>query len=61
MYPYGPQQNDADGTSDYWHCPEVRTDQIGFPFFGERHYKLYVGTPNYQIIHVCIVLTLFKK
>lgn len=46
MYPYGPQQSDTEfnveDTLYYWQCPEVKTDQTGFPFFGKRHYKLYV-------------------
>ena len=49
MYPYGPKQGDNEfGLNDspyyyYGHCLEIKTDRFGFPFFGERHYKLHVS------------------
>ena len=49
MYPYGPQQNDNEfrlEDSPYFysdHCLRIDTDWTGFPFFSERHYKLYVS------------------
>ena len=49
MYPYGSQQNDEEfGLEDspyfyYGHCLRIDTDFTGFPFFSERHYKLYVS------------------
>ena len=52
MYPYGPEQGDKEfGLNDlpyyyYWLCLEIKTDRFGFPFFGERHYKLHVGIPG---------------
>jgi len=48
MYPYGPQQNDNEfGLEDSPyvysdHCLRIDTDWTGFPFFSERHYKLYI-------------------
>ena len=49
MYPYGPQQSDNEfrlEDSPYFysgHCLRIDTDWTGFPFFSERHYKLYVS------------------
>ena len=49
MYPYGSKQGDNEfGLNDspyyyYGHCLEIKTDRFGFPFFGERHYKLHVS------------------
>ena len=49
MYPYGPQQNDNEFRLEdspyfyYGHCLKIDTDWTGFPFFSERHYKLYVS------------------
>jgi len=48
MYHYGLKQGDHEfrlSDSPYYygsHCLEVKTDRFGFPFFGERHYKLYI-------------------
>ena len=49
MYPYGPLQNDKEfRLEDFpyfssYHCLKIDTDWTGFPFFSERHYKLYVS------------------
>ena len=49
MYPHGPLQNDSEfrlEDSPYFssdHCLKIDTDWTGFPFFSERHYKLYVS------------------
>jgi len=54
MYPYGSQQNDEEfGLEDspyfyYGHCLRIDTDFTGFPFFSERHYKLYVSIEYFQ-------------
>jgi len=51
LYPYGPDQNDNEfGLDDFIYdsrCLEIRTDQLGFPFFSRRHYKLHVGNSGY--------------
>ena len=55
MYPYGPQQNDNEfrlEDSLYFasdHCLKIDTDWIGFPFFSERHYKLYVSIKCFKM------------
>ena len=50
LYPYGLQQSDDEfklGDSSYSsyssRCLEIKTDRFGFPFFGKRRNKLYVG------------------
>ena len=49
LYPYGPQQSDnefrlQDSPHFYsGHYLRIDTDWTGFPFFSERHYKLYVS------------------
>ena len=54
MYLYGRDQGDSEfslGDSQYYyygHCLELKTDRFGFPFFGNRHYKLYVRIINIE-------------
>ena len=48
MYPHGPDQKDyelrlEDTSFSYDQCLKINTDWTGFPFFTERHYKLYVS------------------
>ena len=47
MYPHGPEHGDeALAISGYLYlylCKKIETPSLGFPFYGERHYKLYVG------------------
>jgi len=46
LYPHGPEQNDNEfGLDDFIYdsrCLEIRTDQLGIPFFSRRHYKLHI-------------------
>ena len=55
MYPYGPLQNDSEfrlEDSPYLysdHCLKIDTDWTGFPFFSERHYKLYVSIKCFKM------------
>jgi len=54
MYPYGPQQNDNEFRledspfSSSSRCLRIDTDFTGFPFFSERHYKLFVSIECFQ-------------
>ena len=51
MYPHGPEHGDeALAISGYLYlylCKKIETPHLGFPFYGERHYKLYVGIAYY--------------
>ncbi|XP_066271840.1 uncharacterized protein [Branchiostoma lanceolatum] len=51
LYPFGPEAGDQEyedllnsGEGHYWgECLEQGINDEGFPFFGKRHYKLYVS------------------
>ena len=53
MYPYGQQQSDSEFRLEdslySSHCLKIDTDWIGFPFFSERHYKLYVSVKCFKM------------
>ncbi|XP_068697609.1 mucin-like protein [Montipora foliosa] len=46
MYPHGPEKGDEALTnSGYWYiylCQKIEAPSLGFPFYGKRHYKLYI-------------------
>ncbi|XP_068679238.1 mucin-like protein isoform X1 [Montipora foliosa] len=46
MYPHGPEHGDeALISSGYWYlylCQKIKAPSLGFPFYGKRHYKLYI-------------------
>ncbi|XP_068725626.1 mucin-like protein [Montipora capricornis] len=46
MYPHGPEHGDEalaiSGYSYLYLCKKIETPRLGFPFYGERHYKLYI-------------------
>ena len=64
LYPYGPSQKDNELRLEDTYlysdqCLRINTDWTGFPFFTERHYKLYVSIKLSYYKHYGILFDLF--